>query len=217
MTIKKRLRRSAMLGMCAATLAHAADPAPSTSSQQPWRDATQAPDVRAGQLLKAMTTEQKITLVNAVDPAEYAPLAPLGLPPLTRVDASSGLRGDRGVTAFPVPLQLGATFDTALATEYGRAIADEARGKGWNVILGPTVDVARDGLTGRLTESFGEDALVNAEMGTAVAAAMQGEGVIAMAKHYTAYHTERERLTMGVEVSQRALYEVYNQIGRAHV
>jgi beta-glucosidase len=65
-------------------------------------------------------------------------------------------------------------------------------------------------LTGRLTESFGEDALVNAEMGSAVAAAMQGEGVIAMAKHYTSYHTERERLTMGVEVSQRALHEVYN-------
>lgn len=210
MTIKKRLQHGAMLGMCAATLAHAADPAPSTLPPQPWRDATQAPDVRAGQLLKAMTSEQKITLVNAVDPAEYAPLAPLGLPPLTRVDASSGLRGDRGVTAFPVPLQLGATFDPGLAAEYGKAIAEEARGKGWNVILGPTVDVARDGLSGRLTESFGEDALVNAEMGTAVAAAMQGQGVIAMAKHYTAYHTERERLTMGVEVSQRALYEVYN-------
>jgi beta-glucosidase len=209
MKIKQSLRRSALMGICAAGMAQAADVGAGATAQ-PWRDATQTPDVRAAQLLKAMTLEQKVALVNANDPAEYAPLAPLGIPPLTRVDASSGLRGDRGVTAFPVPLQLGATFDTELAAEYGKAIAQEARAKGWNVILGPTVDVARDGLTGRLTESFGEDPLVNAQMGTAVAAAMQGQGVIAMAKHYTSYQSERERLTMGVEVSQRALREVYN-------
>ncbi|MGV7207567.1 glycoside hydrolase family 3 protein [Oxalobacteraceae bacterium A2-2] len=184
--------------------------ADSGSAGQPWRDATQRPEVRAEQLFKAMSQDQKVVLVSATDPAEYAPLAPLGIPALTRVDASGGLRGDKGVTAFPVPLALGATFDTELARAYGKAIAEEARGKGWNVILGPTVDVARDGLSGRLTESFGEDALLNASMGSAVAAAMQGEGVIAMAKHYTAYHTERERLTMGVEVSPRALHEVYN-------
>ena len=204
MKVKKSLRRSALMGICVAGMVQAAD------NGQPWRDATQSPDVRAAQLLKTMTLDQKVALVSATDPGEYAPLAPLGIPPLTRVDASSGLRGDRGVTAFPVPLQLGASFDVELAAEYGKAIAQEARGKGWNVILGPTVDVARDGLTGRLTESFGEDALVNAQMGSAVAAAMQEQGVIAMAKHYTAYHTERERLTMGVEVSQRALHEVYN-------
>jgi beta-glucosidase len=204
MKIKKSLHRSALMGICVAGMVQAAD------NGQLWRDATQSPDARAAQLLKAMTLDQKVALVSATDPGEYAPLAPLGIPPLTRVDASSGLRGDRGVTAFPVPLQLGASFDVELAAEYGKAIAQEARGKGWNVILGPTVDVARDGLTGRLTESFGEDALVNAQMGSAVAAAMQEQGVIAMAKHYTAYHTERERLTMGVEVSQRALHEVYN-------
>jgi beta-glucosidase len=209
MKTKQSLLRAAVLGACMAGMAQAQDQLPA-QPRQPWRDATQAPEVRAAQLLKVMTLEQKVTLVNAVDPVEYAPLAVLGLPPLTRVDASSGLRGDRGVTAFPVPLQLGASFDVALAAEYGKAIAEEARGKGWNVILGPTVDVARDGLSGRLTESFGEDALVNAELGSAVAAAMQSQGVIAMAKHYTAYHTERERLSMEVEVPVRALNEVYN-------
>ncbi|WP_165497675.1 beta-glucosidase family protein [Pseudoduganella albidiflava] len=210
---KKLLRRGVALhvglafagSVAIAALAQAAGPA-----AQPWRDATQAPEVRAAQLLKAMSFEQKVALVSGVDPAEYAPLAPLGVQPLTRVDASAGLRGDKGVTAFPVPLALGATFDAALAREYGKAIAVEARGKGWNVILGPTVDVARDGLSGRLTESFGEDPLVNAVLGSEVASGMQGEGTIAMAKHYTVYHTERERLTMNVEVGQRALREVYD-------
>ena len=228
MTKKNLLRRGAMIvtaglliagpfiaspfiaGPFIAGMAHAATPAPAPVAAQPWRDATQSPAVRADQLLKAMSFEQKVALVSAVDPAEYAPLAPLGVPALTRVDASAGLRGDKGVTAFPVPLALGATFDATLAREVGRAIAVEARGKGWNVILGPTVDVARDGLSGRLTESFGEDPLVNAVLGSDVASGMQAEHVIAMAKHYTVYHTERDRLTMNVEVGPRALHEVYD-------
>ncbi|MBB3219525.1 glycoside hydrolase family 3 C-terminal domain-containing protein [Pseudoduganella umbonata] len=215
MTKNDLLRRAVAVhvGLAIAVLAQGAEPGTEANTKagvQAWRDATQAPEVRAGQVLKAMSFEQKVALVSGVDPADYAPLAPLGIQPLTRVDASAGLRGDKGVTAFPVPLMLGATFDAALARRYGRAIAVEARGKGWNVILGPTVDVARDGLSGRLTESFGEDPLVNAVMGSEVASGMQGEGVIAMAKHYTVYHTERERLTMNVEVGPRALREVYD-------
>jgi beta-glucosidase len=217
MTIQSLLRGGALFSIALSFtgLTHA-------QPLQPWRDASQRPDARADQLFKAMSFEQKVALVSGVDPADYAPLAPLGIPALTRVDASSGLRGDKGVTAFPVPLALGASFDLALARQYGRAIAEEARGKGWNVILGPTVDVARDGRSGRLPESFGEDPLVNAEMGAAVAAAMQEQGVIAMAKHYTAYHTERDRLTMEVQVSPRAIHEVYNlpfyyMVEKAHI
>lgn len=203
MTRKSILRASVLLAIGLAC--HAA-----SAQVQPWRNAAQTPDVRAGQLFRAMTLEQKIALVNGVEPAEYAPLAPLGIPALKRVDASSGLRGDTGVTAFPVSLALGASFDAGLARAYGKAIAAEARAKGWNVILGPTVDVARDGLNGRLTESFGEEPLVNAVMGMNVAQQMQAQGVIAMAKHYTAYQSERERLNMNVIVSMRTLQEVYN-------
>lgn len=203
-------RRAALWSVALALAGAAQAQAAPAAAAQPWRDAAQPVSARVAQLFKAMTFEQKVALVSAVDPADYAPLAPLGIPALTRVDASAGLRGDRGVTAFPVPLQLGASFDTKLAREVGAAIAQEARGKGWNVILGPTVDVARDGRSGRLTESFGEDPLVNGEMGAAEAAAMQEQGVIAMGKHYTAYHTERDRLTMEVDVAPRALHEVYN-------
>jgi beta-glucosidase len=211
MTIKSLLRGGAMLSIAVAfTGISPAGAASPDARTQPWRDATGQPEARVEQLFNAMSFDQKVALVSGVDPADYAPLAPLGIPALTRVDASAGLRGDKGVTAFPVPLMLGASFDTGLAKQYGQAIAQEARGKGWNVILGPTVDVARDGRSGRLTESFGEEQLVNAEMGAAVAAAMQQQGVIAMAKHYTVYQTERDRLTMDVEVSGRALHEVYN-------
>ncbi|MDC8784675.1 glycoside hydrolase family 3 protein [Roseateles koreensis] len=211
MKMNVRLKRLAMLTAVAA-IATTGTPlsAQAPTSGQAWRDATQRPEVRAAQLLAAMSREQKIALVNAVDPAEYASLAPLGIPALRRVDASSGLRGDVGQTAFPVPLALAATFDAELARSYGMAIADEARGKGWNVILGPTVDVARDGLSGRLSEAYGEDPWVSAVMGSAVAAGMQSRGVLAIGKHFTAYQSERDRQRMNVNVSDRALHEVYN-------
>jgi beta-glucosidase len=227
MTIKSLLRGGAIfsIAMSFTGLSHAAPTTADAGSDvkaHPWRNASQPVDARVEQLFKAMSFDQKVALVSGVDPADYAPLAPLGIPALTRVDASSGLRGDHGVTAFPVPLALGSSFDVDLARQYGKAIAEEARGKGWNVILGPTVDVARDGRSGRLGESFGEDPIVNAEMGATVAAAMQEQGVIAMAKHYTAYHTERDRLTMEVQVTPRALHEVYNlpfyyMVEKAHI
>jgi len=211
MNISYLLRRGALFSMMlsSAGISHAAD-AVAETSKQPWRNATQSTEVRVEQLFKSMTFEQKIALVNGTDPADYAPLAPLGIPALKRVDASSGLRGDTGVTAFPVPLALGASFDTELAEQYGKAIAQEARAKGWNVILGPTVDVARDGRTGRLTEAFGEDPVLSAMMGATVAEAMQKQNIIVMGKHFTAYHTERDRLTMNAIVTKRALHEVFN-------
>lgn len=200
------------LGLSAAHAAPATDAADAaaTAVKQPWRNASETPENRAAQLLAAMTFEQKVALVNGADPGDYATLAPLGIPALTRVDASGGLRGDRGVTAFPVPLALAATFDPALAGAYGQAIGEEARAKGWNVILGPTVDIARDPRSGRLPEAYGEEPLLSAELGTAVTKGMQGAHLIAMGKHVSAYQTERDRLSMNVNLDERTLREVYN-------
>ena len=66
-------------------------------------------------------SQEKKDSLNAVikiniDPADYAPLAPLGIPALTRVDASSGLRGDKGVTNDPVTYKIDDFAATALAT-----------------------------------------------------------------------------------------------------
>jgi beta-glucosidase len=183
------------------------------SSAEPvglWQDVAQPAEVRADALLQVLSLDQKIDLVLAKSDGDHRSLAPLGVPALSRVDASCGLRGDEGVTAFPVPLALAATFDTELAAKIGAAIAQEARQKRWNVILGPTVDVARVPLGGRLAESYGEDPLVNAAMGQAVAAAMQAGNAISMVKHFTAYNQEAHRLTHDINVSERTLREVYD-------
>ncbi len=195
------------LGFTLPTMLRAAD---HTVADQPWRDTALTPENRASSLLAAMTLDQKVSLVSAVDPAEYSSLAALGIPAMMRVDASCGLRGDRGVTAFPVPIALAATFDLDLAGRVGSAIAQEARGKGWNEVLGPTVDVARDPRSGRLAEGYGEDPHLSASMGVAVAKGMESQHVLVMPKHFTAYQTERDRTRMNEVVSPRALREVYN-------
>lgn len=177
---------------------------------QPWRDASKSPEWRADRLLRAMTLDEKVTLVLATNDEDFAPLAHLGIPVMRRVDASDGLRGDTGVTAFPAPNALAATFDVDLAEQYGDAIGEEARAKRWNVLLGPTVDIDRNGLAGRAAEGYGEDVLVNGEMGAAVARGFENNDVISMIKHFAVYNQESgPRETLAVDVSERALREVH--------
>jgi hypothetical protein len=46
-------------------------------------------------------------------------------------DGGCGVRGADGVTAFPTALGLAASFDSALAREYGAAIGAEVRSAGY--------------------------------------------------------------------------------------
>ena len=174
--------------------------------EEPWRDPELPSMERAEALLAVMSTEDKINMVTGNIP----PIAQYGLPLLERVDASSGLRGDTGVTAFPVPMALGATFNTELAYDYGVAVGIEAREHGWGVVLGPTVDIDRTSLSGRQTESYGEDPLLSGLIGANMAAGVQSQDLITSMKHYTVYNQETARDDVNLVVSERALHEIYN-------
>ncbi|MFD8869092.1 glycoside hydrolase family 3 C-terminal domain-containing protein [Streptomyces sp. NPDC059590] len=202
---------AAVLGTAGAVITSLPASAATRAAQgaQPWRDTAKPSSWRAEALLKAMTHEERVTLVTAVEVADFKPLEYLGIPAMTRVDASDGLRGDTGVTAFPAPNALAATFDTGLAEKYGQAIGAEARAKGWNVLLGPTVDIDRNPRGGREVESYGEDPLVNGAMGAAVTKGFQKNDVIAQVKHFTVYNQEEGRNSLDVRVSERALRELY--------
>ncbi len=173
---------------------------------EPWANAALPAQKRAELLLAAMTFEDKVNLVMG----KTAALAHLHIPSLEKVDASGGLRGDTGVTAFPIPLALAATFNCSLAYDYGAAIGEEARAHGWSVILGPTVDVERRGNSGRLPEGYGEDPLLNGVIGERVSRGMQDQYLISNLKHFSAYNQEKDRNTLSVRVSERALHERYN-------
>jgi len=46
--------------------------------------------------------------------------------------------------AYPAAPPLGQTFDTELVLRIGHLLGDEAKAKGANVILGPTINIQRD-------------------------------------------------------------------------
>ncbi|MCF4135951.1 glycoside hydrolase family 3 C-terminal domain-containing protein [Streptomyces sp. Tue 6430] len=164
-----------------------------------------APQDRADALLARMTAAEKEALVRC----DFAAVAHLGIPALTMVDASAGLRGETGVTAFPVPAAQAASFDEDLAGRIGRAIGTEGRAKGYNNLLGPTVDLTRTWHFGRQAEALGEDPLLAGRLGAALTVGMQSRNVVATVKHFAAYTQETNRFFTDTEVSDRALHEIY--------
>ena len=92
-------------------------------------------------------------------------------PPVPAIRMSDGPAGVRGTSwsgppsfSFPCGVALGATFDPQLIAEIGRALARECIDRGVNVLLGPTVNLARTPIGGRNFECFGEDPLLTAEL-----------------------------------------------------
>ncbi|MBV7531059.1 glycoside hydrolase family 3 N-terminal domain-containing protein [Chitinophaga sp. sic0106] len=116
----------------------------------------------------------------------------LGIPVLF---IEEGLHGysRKGSTSFPVPLQLAATWDTALVYQVGRAIGRESRANGTAMILAPLLDVSRDPRWGRQEETFGEDTYLVSEIGLAMVKGLQGgdvsrhDAVVSEPKHYVVH------------------------------
>ncbi|MFJ6436166.1 beta-glucosidase H [Streptomyces sp. NPDC091416] len=160
---------------------------------------------RADALLARMTAAEKEALVRC----DFAAVSHLGIPALTMADASAGLRGESGVTAFPVPVAQAAAFDEDLAGRIGEAIGAEGRGKGYNSLLGPTVDLIRTWHFGRQAEAMGEDPLLAGRLGAALTVGIQSRHVTATVKHFAAYTQETGRFFIDTLIDERALHEVY--------
>src|SRR5437773_4318392 len=96
-------------------------------------------DQKVDALVARMTLEEKIQMVHGARRRGfigYVPALPrLGIPELALTDGPAGVRHGPG-TAFPAPVALAATWDRALAHEYGVALGAEAKAKGQNVLLG---------------------------------------------------------------------------------
>jgi len=189
------------------------------TSGQPWRNPGQPAQARAGELLAALTTDQKIQLALG----NFAALASFGVPLLNADDGPDGLRNP-GTTAMPSGQALAATFDRALAFAYGQVVGSEARGEGFNEWLGPAVDIDRTPLAGRQPEAEGEDPFLAGNTAAQVVLGAQGQHVIATLKHYTAYNQDFGRIgfenapspfargpAVDVAVSERALQEIYEE------
>ena len=158
----------------------------------------------------------------------------LGIPRLNFDNGPAGVR-QGPATALPAPLALAATWKPKLAGEAGAVTGDEATKKGNDFVYAPTVNIMRTPLGGRTFEGYGEDPFLDSQMTVPWIEGAQGDGAIAVVKHFAANNQEGfggpeansasprtarqwingkrdvvgDRTKVDVNVDQRTLQEVY--------
>ncbi len=171
------------------------------------------PDQRVEQLLDQLDLDERATLTAGKDGWRITGVPRLGLGDLKVTDGPTGARGDLTTGAravcFPVGSAIGATWDVHLVTEIATVLAEEARSKGAQVLLGPTVNIHRHPLAGRNFECYSEDPELTARLAAAFIGALQAGGVGASLKHFVCNDSEFERHSISSEVDERTLREVY--------
>ena len=213
------------VGAGAATQASAA---PATAKYaHPWLNPHQSPDKRASELLAKMTLAQKLQLVDGtgfsftggVDYAGHIQGIPaLGIPNLYLSDGAVGVgNGSTGVTQFPDGANDAATWNPATVQSVGAADGREQAAKGHNVSLAPNLNILRTPYGGRAFEGYGEDPYLSGQIAAADIKGVQSSGVIATAKHYIGNDQETLRSSIDVQVSKRALAEIYDPAFQASV
>ncbi|GAA3777873.1 glycoside hydrolase family 3 C-terminal domain-containing protein [Microbacterium kribbense] len=164
--------------------------------------------------LAQLTLEEKVMLLTGRDFWTTWPIEKIGLRRILVSDGPSGVRGEvwdeRSPSLnLPSATALSSSWDVEIAWRYGAASAVEARRKGVDVVLGPTINLHRSPLGGRHFEAFSEDPMLTARLAAAYVRGVQDNGVGATPKHYVANDFETERFTADVEVTGRALRELY--------
>lgn len=169
---------------------------------------------RIDALLGQLTTDEKVQLLTGRDFWTTWPIEKIGLRRILMSDGPSGVRGEvwdeRDPSLnLPSATALSASWDRAIAKRYGAAAAVEARRKGVDVVLGPTINLHRSPLGGRHFEAFSEDPVLTGDLAASYVDGVQENGVAATPKHYIANDYETDRFTASTEVSDRPLRELY--------
>ncbi|MFJ6838580.1 glycoside hydrolase family 3 C-terminal domain-containing protein [Streptomyces sp. NPDC091209] len=165
-------------------------------------------------LLGKLTLREKVRLLTGATTWRTRAEPALGLREMVLSDGPAGVRGQSWDERDPALLlpsasALGALWDEELLERLGGLLAAEARRKGVDVVLAPTLNLHRTPLGGRHFECFSEDPELTGRTGAALVRGIQAHGVAATAKHYVANDSETDRLTVDVRVSERVLREVY--------
>ncbi|KAJ7028340.1 glycoside hydrolase family 3 protein [Mycena alexandri] len=182
-----------------------------TFTLRSWTEAYALANTTVAQL----TLAEKVGLVTGVGQfnsrcvGNVSPVARLGIPGFCLNDGPAGVRPTKGVSGFPPGIAAASTFSRRLMRARGVALAEEFRGKGINVLLGPAMDLMRNPKAGRGWESFGPDPYLNGEGAFETITGIQSVGVMACAKHFIANNQEHWRYGLIADVDDRTLHEMY--------
>jgi len=162
----------------------------------------------------ALPLEDKVALLTGADSWRIPGCRALGLRSMVTSDGPSGVRGttldeSNPSSCLPCPSALGATWNPELVRELAAALGAEARSKGVDILLAPTINLMRTPLAGRGFECFAEDPQLTARIAVAFVTGVQSAGVAATVKHYVGNDSETERWTYDARIADQVLRELY--------
>jgi beta-glucosidase len=175
----------------------------------------------ANEVMAKLTLEEKASLLCGKNFWQLKGIERLGLPPVFVADGPHGLRkqtdtpdhlgihGSLPATCFPTACAVACSFDRRLASEIGKAMAEEALEQKVSVILGPGVNIKRNPLCGRNFEYFSEDPYTAGEMGAAIIDGIQSKETGTSLKHFAANNQEKARFYNNSVIDERAFREIY--------
>jgi beta-glucosidase len=187
-------------------------------------------DSKIEEIIKQLTLEEKVNMCHAQSKFSSPGVPRLGIPEIWMSDGPHGVRAEiewdswayagwtnDSCTAFPALTCLAATFNPALSRKYGVAIGEEALYRKKDILLGPGVNIYRTPLNGRNFEYMGEDPVLASKMAVPYIQGVQQNGVAACLKHYALNNQEVCRNFINVQLSDRALNEIYLPAFKASV
>jgi beta-glucosidase len=136
--------------------------------------------------------------------------------------AEETLHGSMYSPQYPMPINMGSTWNETIVTAIGAQTAAVARAVGINIGLSPVVNMYPDPRFGRLQEGFSEDPYLTSQMGVAAVRGLQGDNhdplshleqdkLSCVVKHYLAYgHAEQGGIDGGpATLDEQTLRERY--------
>ena len=185
---------------------------------------------KAKEIVSSMTLEEKVYLMSGnedfaqmlevlnEDVSKHYNYIPYKAGGNERLDipAMAFCDGPRGVvcgngqsTCFPVTMCRGASFDSALEEEIGRAMAKETKAFGGNLFAGVCINLPYHPGWGRSQETYGEESFHLGEMGAALVRGVQSENVIACVKHFAFNQMEISRFKVNIECDKLTEQEIF--------
>ena len=208
--MNRRTLRALLAACAAAVAARAAAPAAYLDPAAPLED-------RVGDLLPRLTLGEKLAIIGGDRDFYIRPIPRLSLPEVRMADGPLGVRNYGPSTAYPATVGLAATWDAALAGDYGASLGRDARARGVGILLAPAVNIMRVPQNGRNFEYLSEDPYLAGVFASQIVAGIQGQGVAATVKHFAANSQETDRGTIDERIGERALREIYLPAFRAAV
>lgn len=190
--------------------------------QSSFSQTNQLTEKRIQRLINEMTLKEKVGLLHGNSKFYVSAIKRLGIPEWALSDGPHGVRAEMNrhdwkytgqtndsSTCFPPGTAMAASWNLELAKQRGFVLGEEARYRKKDVLLGPGINIIRSPLCGRNFEYLSEDPYLISQLSISYIKALQTKDVAACVKHYIANNQEENRFVIDVNMSERALREIY--------